>query len=249
MSSYCSRPSFLNPTSSPTSTDRPILETEFPQLWGYVAGLVVRLIRRSLGSVSLHRAERLASGAGEARMLLADVRSVREALRGDLVDDLQQEVAIVLLQSIRKGRLRASEHVVRAWLRTTVKFVVRGQIRQPATLCFAAGNPSPDTGDSEDEPSTARSRTDLNDLVRERDHLRWLAAVLRPEQFALLQARAEGQEYEDLAVQFDLVTEGNARVAVHRAKRAALKALEAPETGSLRPKNVVACRAKMRRAA
>jgi len=221
-----SLPSFLNPTSSTTEFDRPLVESEFLPVWTYFEPYVYFRIWTALGRVSLHRAASLASAKGEHSCLLASPGAVREALSRLLPNDISQDIAIALLLAIRRGALRASYHCIRAWLRKAVSFTVRKQVRQPATLCFAAGRLTvQDSEEEREDPAEAHARVEIECLVELRERLAWLSGILEPRQFAVLKARIEGAEYEAIGAKFGL-TPGNARILLCRARKAAVQALK-----------------------
>ena len=199
-------PAFLNPVPAQVGTDRPLREQEFTPLWEHYLPYVQRLVVDALRHVSLHRAEELASARGTSQHLLAGVGVVRQALLGDgaLQEDLAQEVAIALLQTIRGTRgVAAAAPVVEAWLRGAVKWIVRGKVREPAMLRFAAGTPAPEQGQGMPDPGEAVTLTTPEEVLQRREAGAMLDALLAPRELAVVKAWKKGWEPAEIAIAFE----------------------------------------------
>jgi len=198
-------PTFLNPVPAQVGTDRRLQEAEFTPLWEHYLPYVHRLVEDALRHVSLHRAEELASAKGASQHLLAGVGVVRQALLSDgaLHEDLAQEVAIALLQTIRGPRgVAAAAPVVETWLRGAVPWIVRGKVREPTMLRFAAGTPAPEQEQGLPDPGEAVTLTTPEEVLQRREAGALLDVLLAPRELAVVKAWAKGWEPAEIAITF-----------------------------------------------
>lgn len=244
MASSRSVPKCLNPISSTTVEDPFLTEADFAEAWGYFEPNIPAWVRAALARVSLHLAERAAAGSdGAHHHLLAKVGTVRTALRADrqFVSDLVQEVRIAMWTAIRRNTsdptagLRGSLHVVRAWLRTTIRFIAKSHSVRPATLLFAAG---PMTADDEhDDNCSVEPVCNLSPalLVERARLLDELSANLSDKHIHVVRGLFAGYSYAELADQLG-VTESYTRGLFHRAKKKMVELLSArdgPQNGDV----------------
>ena len=244
MASSRSVPKCLNPISSTTVEDPFLTESDFTEAWGYFEPDIPAWVRAALARVSLHLAERAAAGSdGAHHHLLANVGTVRTALRADrqFVSDLVQEVRIAMWTAIRRNTsdptagLRGSLHVVRAWLRTTIRFIVKSHSVRPATLLFAAGPMAAD--DEHDDSCSAEPVCNLSPalLVERARLLDELSANLSDKHLHVVRGLFAGYSYAELADQLG-VTESYTRGLFHRAKKKMVELLSArdgPQNGDV----------------
>lgn len=235
MASSRSLPSCLNPIPSSTVEDPFLTESDFTAVWTYFEPEAVKAVRAALSRVSLHRAEKAAAGReGAHRHLLAGVGAVRTALRGDtqFISDLVQEVRIAMWKAIRRNTsdpakgIRASLHVVRAWLQRTTRYVTKSHTVRPATLLFASG--PADADDEQTDGCGAEHICNLSpELLVDRGRLLdALAAELPPKHIHVVRGLFAGYSYTELAGQLG-VTESYARGLFHRTKKRMLELLGA----------------------
>jgi len=227
-SSRVPRPAFLNPVSSQTDEDAPLVRSQVAAVWPFVEHFARHEARRVLSRVPLEGARSLASRKGVFAAVIADQGAIRHALRQNEVDDLVQAVAVAFIEAVDRGAVRSSEHAVRGWIRAVTWLVGARASRTPAALLFGAGP----ADDSDDGPNghafTAQAREpspeDLAALRQDcgmvAQHLARLSAKLR----AVVDLWLEGLGYAEIATTLG-ITPGTARLRLFRALDALRTAL------------------------
>jgi RNA polymerase sigma factor (sigma-70 family) len=223
-----------------------LLPEEFLPVWYWLEPKVRMFVYCAAERVSLHAAERAASGQrGEHLRHLAGVRAVREALIvPSRIEDFCQDVAEAFWKALSAGRLRASVPFLWAWLRTATKRIVANRGGRASMLLFAAGpraaNDNSDDRDRDDELHPTTEHESPEWLVAAREVLERVASVLTPREQTLIELRLQGLNHATIATKMGL-TAGASRLLLHRTEGKLRRAFQendgSAECGSIERKN------------
>jgi DNA-directed RNA polymerase specialized sigma24 family protein len=238
-------PAFLSTIASQTEQDRVLLPEEFLPVWYWLEPKVRMFVYCAAERVSLHAAERAASGQRSEHLRhLAGVCAVREALIApSRSEDFCQDVAEAFWKALSAGRLRASVPFLWAWLRTTTNRIVASRGGREGMLLFAAGpQPANDNSDEGREPvappTTERESPEW--LVTAREVLKRVALVLSPREQTFIDLWLGGLDHGSIAEKMGL-TPGASRLLLHRTEGKLRRAFQendgSAERGSIERKN------------